>query len=833
MKIPKINSCWIAVYLIIAMATLIQCTTPESSKLVNQHEQLKLASFRSNSSDTIVPTCQQHKSAWLCAHESWDNMAFAINSNKRCDTIDILDYAITLDMTNIADQYLSGSCQITFKPKMSKVQQLYLDLLEMNIDSIAYGDSLLTYNYNDTILSINFKQELAINKQHKVTVYYNGYPQQDASWGGFYFDEGYAFNLGVGFDANPHNYGRVWYPCFDNFAERATYTFKITTKGNKRAHCNGFLQKEDSTQHKITRTWRLDDPIASYLACIAIADYVVVKDLHKGIKGDIPIELVALSKDTANLKLAFQHLSNAISAYEYWFGYHRWNKVGFSLVPFESGAMEHATNITYPVFAIEDGKTRLESLMAHELAHSWWGNLVTCASSGDMWINEGMASYSESLFLEHTYGWNRYIEEVKSNHYKTLSQAHLKEGGYRAIAAVPHPYTYGRHVYDKGASVAHNLRWYMGDEAFRKGLQYIINNYQYKNINSLEFRDALMEATGLDLQYFFKDWVFGKGFPHFELSDYQIEKKEGEYLVNLSVRQQLLGRNTYFQKLPLQVSFLGANYERHRVVIEVSDQLTQRLVECPFEPVAIVLNEEHRLNQARYDLQLWCTQPGVKELKQVQIPFFNVKAVQDSAWVHLEYHPVAALGQLAIEDALVSTQRYWSINGLLPNGFDAMAALQMQAKVDTILCQTAGEKDWILLHRPNPQVAWQEHPSYTAIDLKEDMFFHFSVLKGDYAFGRGTMVLGHKAARKSMVTEIIAKQEAKNLNISLKLKAKTKLKLALYDIKGELLKSTTLANWNDGDSKSFELNKLSIGTYFVKILDKNDKQLAVKKVDYE
>ncbi|MCP4440873.1 MAG: M1 family metallopeptidase [Aureispira sp.] len=824
----KKYSFWTAMLLVLTICTMVHCSAPESSKIRGENKPISQTELRSN--DTIVPSCQHHKSSWLCAHELWENKAFAINSNKRCDTFDILDYAITLDMTKISDQYLSGSCTVQFKPKMNGVSSLNLDLLEMNVDSIVYKDSLLSYQYNDTILTIQFGAELTMGEKEVLTVYYSGYPQQDASWGGFYFDEGYAFNLGVGFDADPHNYGRVWYPCFDNFAERATYTFEITTSGNKKAHCNGVLISEDSTKNSLTRVWRMNDPIASYLACIAIADYVVVKDVYKGLKGDIPIELVALAKDTANLKQSFQHLSNAISAYEYWFGYHRWNKVGYSLVPFKSGAMEHATNITYPAFGVKNGSTRLERLMAHELAHSWWGNLVTCESSGDMWINEGMASYSESLFLENTYGWNSYIEDVKNNHYKTLKKAHISEGGYRPIAAVPHQYTYGAHVYDKGASVGHNLRWYMGDELFRKGLQFIIQNYQYKNINSAQFRDALIEATGLELRSFFNDWVFGAGFPHFEITRQQIETSENGYIVRLEILQKLLGSNRYFKDVPLEVTFLGANWEQYKTVLKVSGELSASIVELPFKPVSIILNKEHRLNQARYDHQLWCTHTGVKELKSVQMSIFTAKEVSDSAWLHLEYHPVMPTGNLKQENSLISNQRYWSVNGILPNNFEATMALHVQAEVDTVLYQTGGELNWILLYRASPQQPWQEHPSYIKIDLNKDVLFNFIVLKGDYAFGRGQRKLGHTPARKNSVVEIITQQEAKNLNIELKLKHSTKLKLAVFNLKGELLKSTELEKVKDGHSVSFDLEGLKVGTCFLKILDKKDNQLGMEKV---
>ncbi len=235
--------------------------------------------------------------------------------------------------------------------------------------------------------------------------------------------------------------------------------------------------------------------------------------------------------------------------------------------------------------------------MAHELGHSWWGNLVTCASAQDMWINEGMASYCEHLFVEWAYGRERYLKDVRDNHHNVLSGAHIREGGYRPVANVPWKYTYGRHVYDKGAVVAHNLRWYMGDRAFRKGMQTVMKDYAFKNISSGELRDALMAATNQDLNPFFDDWVFQGGFPHFEVVSYQYDNNQ----VQVNIAQQLVGRSSYFNKVPLALTFYGANEEVRRERVLVSGALDKVQVALTFAPVRVVLNDQQQLNQARYD----------------------------------------------------------------------------------------------------------------------------------------------------------------------------------------------------------------------------------------
>src|SRR5690606_6497098 len=163
--------------------------------------------------------------------------------NSRSDTIDILNFQINLDITDFTNKIVVGNCKITITPKLNGINLLDLDLLELNLDSVKdAANNLLTFSYNDTLLAVNLPTLMNVGDTAEVIVFYNGTPQTDNSgFGGFYFNNSYAYNLGVGFNADPHNYGRVWFPCFDNFVEHATYEFNIITSGGKKAHCNGVL----------------------------------------------------------------------------------------------------------------------------------------------------------------------------------------------------------------------------------------------------------------------------------------------------------------------------------------------------------------------------------------------------------------------------------------------------------------------------------------------------------------------------------------------------------------------------------------------------------------
>lgn len=770
------------------------------------------------------PSCQHTKAMLLLAQQQWDSLDYSINTNARSQQFDVEHYQVVLNMAAHEKQKIKGWCTVSFTPLQAGLQMLPLDLLQMKIDSVQYQGALVAFSYNDTLLQVHFPEELVPNNPQQVSIYYQGKPQKDGSWGGFYYQEEYAYNLGVGFASNPHNYGRVWHPCFDNFKERATYTFQITTKKPQKAHCNGYLQSEQTQGNLITRVWQQKQPIPSYLAAIAVANYTVVEQEYIGLEDTIPIRLVANAQDTAALVKSFANLKHAIGAYEYWFGPHRWEKVGYSLVPFRSGAMEHASNIAYPIFAA-DGTLKRESLMAHELGHSWWGNLVTCANAQDMWINEGMASYCEQLFVERAYGRTAYIQTVRDNHHHVLAGAHIKEGGYRPIANVPHKYTYGRHVYDKGAVVAHNLRWYMGDVAFRKGMQAITKNYAYQNISSGELRDALMAATGQDLNPFFDDWVFQGGFPNFQVVQYAYENG----VMKVVIAQQLLGRETYCNQVPLALTFRGKQGEKQTTRVLVSGALDSLEVGLPFEPVQVLINTKQQLNQARFDetIVLKDSSQTMARLQHNILQWEGLEIINwgDSALLHLQRHPVPPV-QLPPAELYQATQTgYWTVQGDWHPSFEAEGSIRLvKHKLEDLWEKASSADSVVLLYRPNPNQAWQVHPASRSAIFINSRLLVFTLLKGDYLLAKANPPKAYQEAKQYQRGRIIqAVLEKGKLTLQMDLPQTQKGCLLLVNEAGECV-YTKNGKW--GEEETIHTIPLKEGgLYFLKLL--NTKGLTV------
>jgi len=663
--------------------------------------------------------------------------------NLRSDTIDVLDYEIHLDITDFSGKALSGYTIVKCESRMNNVSVLNLDLLEFTIDSITYNGTNLTYSYTDTLLHINLGSSVNTGDVFEVAVYYHGQTQKDPSgWGGIYWGSNYAFNMGVGFADKPHNIGRYWFPCFDNFKERTTYNLYLTTNDNQYATSIGnLISSTPLTNNKTEWYWKLDKTIPTYLAMFAVNYYTIVSDTYNGINGPIPIQLYAKSSDTANLKGSFANLKNCMDAFEGLYGPYQFNKIGYTVVPFNAGAMEHASNISYPSNTV-NGNLGSEDLMAHELAHQWWGNYATTLTPQDMWLNEGMASFSANYFIEHVYGWNVAKERVKSDLFNILKKAHLTEGGYLAISGVSHDFTYGDHVYVKGSLVAQNLRMLMGENNFGPAITGFLNSRAFNNMTSLQFRDYLQTQTSADVNGFFDGWVFNGGFPDYRIDSVQITPTTAQYEITLHINQLTNHAPNQFTNINLEVGFYNENFDIIVHSIVVGQNQTTVTVSNPFEPKMIILNPNNKLCYATTDDMKIIKQTGLVDFPNGLMKI-DVKSISDSALLKIEHHWSApdGLKNWGIKPYLLSNYRYWKVDGILPSNFETEASFMYDGRefggyLDSLLVNIT-EDSLVLLYRENATDDWIEYPYYTKNTLgsstnKFGRMELSKLLKGEY-----------------------------------------------------------------------------------------------------
>jgi Peptidase family M1 domain/Peptidase M1 N-terminal domain len=677
------------------------------------------------------------------------------------DSLHVKHYGIYIDSMNFTAQTIKGSCTVHFEAKQNNVILLKLSLLKLIIDSIMINGVVVQYNYDDTNLVIPSPFPLMMNDTITALIIYHGSPVKDASgWGGFYFSSTHAFNMGVGFDAVPHNFGKAWFPCIDEFTDRSLYDFYITTSNTQKAFCNGILVTSIANPgNTVTWHWKMNQPIASYLASIAVSNFYTLKRTSN----NIPVEWGCAIGDTSTVLNTFQHLDTILSSFITAYGPYPFDKAGYVLVPFNSGAMEHATSI-HIGSAFISGLT-YETLWAHELSHMWWGDKVTCESEGDMWLNEGFASFNEAFMTEKVYGKTAYKNWLRSNHKKVLQFAHIDDASYLSLINVPHAYTYGTTVYKKSIGVLHTLRNYVGDSAFFNACRYYMSNRAYSTGNSYQLRDDFTAATGINMNRFFDDWVFKEGFPHFSI-DSVVYQPGGLDHYFVYVRQRSKGNN-HLYNMPLEINLTdGINDTTFSVIIDSTTQMFH----CPifFIATMLSLDRNEKISDAITDYEKWITSNGTVIFNETNTTLNTLSTGIDSSLVRVEHHWVRPDGWKQSNPGIrISDYHYWEVDGILKPGYNARLSFSYNGSnstttghIDNSLITTS-EDSLVLLFRTGAGDDWHLLTNTTLItgaslNDKVGTIRIDSLVPGEYVLGIRDYTVGITSENNFNTNDLIA-----------------------------------------------------------------------------
>lgn len=638
----------------------------------------------------------------------------------RSDTIDVLHYDIALDLVSFSPQNLSGTTTLSIVSKMANLAEIRLDLDNaFTVSEVLVNGNVAVFEQNGDLLGIALASPMGVGDTISVGVTYGGHPPT-ASFGGFYFTNTHAYNLGVGIGIDPPVYGRSWFPCVDNFVERSTFSFAITTASNRKAFCNGLLQNV-ATNADGTKVWHwsLFQTIPTYLASVAVSDYATISYDVPSVTGAlVPVQLGDRPADTADLHQSFVHLPDAFAGFEAAWGGYAFDRVGFVVVPFNGGAMEHATNIAYPQFGVDGQLTWEHRLMAHEFAHHWFGDLVTCETASDMWLNEGWASYNESYFLEHVYGKERYNTNIRETNASVLQFAHIQDGDYLPVANVPFEATYSTHVYSKGALVAHSLRGYMGDSLFFSCVKDYLDTFAFKNASTAQFRDFLSQCSGINLTDFFEDWAYSPGFAHFSIdSVYSAFLPNSNVFNRIHIRQRLYEAPHYYNNVPLWITFFDNELNPHSEQITVSGGCTSATVVLPFYPVYAAVDWDEKLCDATTDEHRIINTTGIQTFTTEKAEV-NVTNLSGELLLHVAHHWVMPdRPDPALPNVRLSPNRYWSVGGYQTDNFAATLQLVYDGSsssssgyLDNQLI-TGTENNLKIAFRSNSGANWQLLPS--------------------------------------------------------------------------------------------------------------------------
>lgn len=560
------------------------------------------------------------------------------------DSVDVLNYDITLDLS--AGNPFHGEAVVTMK-LLRPCGSISLDLIG-TVDSVEVNGTRLT---SPTLNSLP-TASIATGLPFTVHVWYtcSGYVES-YGWGGMHFDNDMSYNLGVGFVTDPHVLGRAFFPCRDNFTDKATYTFRVKTRIGWTAECGGMLQSrvanDDGTENSV---WHIAQQTPTYLVSVSQAAWKRIYDSIPSLYGTYPVTYGYLRPDSTTVRQVFAELDSVVPMFERCFGPYRWGRIGY--IATNKGSMEHVNNIGLAKQAMNNVSEAGQTTIVHELGHAWFGNLVTCETESDMWINEGGASFTSEVGMEAVHGrvwsddyYQRHLEEV-------LRTTHVTDGGYRPLSPMPHDYTYGSTTYDKGWMVWHSLRGYLGEEVFYNAIQRLMNSCAFGNIDAYRLRDSLSLYSGVDLTDFFDFHVFSPGFV-----DYHVDLIPGDHPA-VNIRQQATGTTATPRGSLVPVTFFGTDGTSMKGYFQEGTST----LDVPYDVAFCVLDRDCEFSDAAILGVLKLTDyVGLQTLPTAHLRVRMDQTIQTQN-LYAEHHMAPAMGEMP-GGVVRRANRYWMLRG--------------------------------------------------------------------------------------------------------------------------------------------------------------------------
>ena len=483
---------------------------------------------------------------------------------------------------NPAENYIRGAVTTYFQPIQLDFQQLNFDFAEnMTVNAVVYHGDTLPYLFsgNDN-LQIGLPNIIGIGEQDSVTVHYEGAPN---STGFGSFEQSSHQGVPILWTLSEPYGAKVWWPCKQDLVDKIDSTdIIVRTPLDYRVASNGTLTSEVEDGDEKVYTWKHRYPIPAYLVAIAVTNYSVFSDYVELSDGDSVEVLNYVFPEDHNF--AVNQLGNTVEIMELFnelFGDYPFADEKYGHAQFGwGGGMEHQTMSFMGGFSY--------GLQAHELAHQWFGDKVTCGSWEDIWLNEGFATYLTGLTAEF-YGspgdWYNW-----------------KSGRINSITSQPHGSVWvddttnvsrifsGRLSYNKGAMLLHMLRWKLGDDNFFEGAKNYLNDpaLAFGYAKTKDLQTHLEMQSGQDLAEFFNDWFYGQGYPSYHINWTNLGDK-----VRIGLEQTTSHPSVDFFEMPLPILVQG-NGQDSLLRLEHAYSGVEFIIELPFE-----------VEEIRFDPDLW------------------------------------------------------------------------------------------------------------------------------------------------------------------------------------------------------------------------------------
>jgi aminopeptidase N len=438
--------------------------------------------------------------------------------SERSRDFDAIHYKVTLNV-DLDKKMLSGENQITLSPLRDNLDNCVLDAEYLEVENVMNSDGKnLPFEQKGNQVLISFTRKFNHADTIIITVKY----KLDKPTPGLRFIEATATNpLMVSSDCFPDK-ARQWIPCYDYPNDKATTEMIITVDKKYKVLSNGRLVsvKENNLQGAVTYHWSQELPQSTYLINLSIADYAVIKDSL----GSLPINYWVYKGLEEDAKTTFRKTPYMINFFNKLYNYsYPWAKYDQVITSYMGGGAE-ATSATIlgegiVMNTIAEKDFSGERVIAHEIAHQWWGDLITLRSWEHTWLNESFGTYSDYLYTRFDKGEDAGAFDLLGKKNQYLNEAHNRYIRPIVFNRYNNPGdNFDSHTYPKGACMLHLLRYILGDETFFRTLSTFLHQNEFKPVDTHDFMKTVKEVSGKNMDWFFEQYIFSPGHPVFEVT---------------------------------------------------------------------------------------------------------------------------------------------------------------------------------------------------------------------------------------------------------------------------------------------------------------------------
>ncbi|MEP7027180.1 MAG: M1 family aminopeptidase [Candidatus Eisenbacteria bacterium] len=511
--------------------------------------------------------------------------------------------ALELDV-DVARGRIQGTATLSLRPLAAGLDRVELDAREMRIARVYLGRARgasrrrARHAHADGRLTVRLDRAYGPEETIVLAVEYAAQPRT-----GLWFvrpDGAYPERRAQAWSQGQAEDSAYWFPVFDHPNDKFPTEIKVTVDSQFRTVANGRLlsRKKSRDGARTTWHWRHEFPQPAYLVSLVVAPFVETRDRAAG----VPLRFYAFAGQERAARRLYGKTGDMMRVFTKLFGPYPWKEYSQVVVSeYTWGGMENSGATTLTEKALLDARAAIdvsyEGLVSHELAHQWWGDLVTCRGWHHNWLNESWATFSENLYDEAAHG----ADSATWDRLQKYSQYVAQDLGQYRRPIVTDRYgiatdLFDRHAYEKGSLVLTILRDELGDEVFFRGARLYLDRHAQGFADTHEFRRALEEASGRDLNWFFDQWVFAAGYPEIRAQWRAVGRSGG---VELELRQVQDTAASDLETTPLfrfhvEVEVEGTRgVRRHR--IEVTRAKQKYTLACAGRPLRVAIDPSFRM----------------------------------------------------------------------------------------------------------------------------------------------------------------------------------------------------------------------------------------------